>query len=176
MKRYDFDIQAEMSDIVGMLHGMIVYNFERLKRLVKDLSQEEMDARGCEEHSNSIAQLIRHLTVTDIYWVYRLQGQEAVPRSVLDKYGPMYDEEGRLPFIERLHLDTLMQEYNDVQELLREVCLSISDEELEHLVPFERGHRASIRWGLWHIADHSRHHYGQIVLLKKSLRANEAIR
>ncbi|OBY80950.1 hypothetical protein BBG47_03730 [Paenibacillus sp. KS1] len=34
-------------------------------------------------------------------------------------------------------------------------------------VPFENGHEATIRWGIWHIADHSRHHFANIVFMKK---------
>ncbi|WP_195576595.1 hypothetical protein [Paenibacillus sp. 1001270B_150601_E10] len=38
MKKYDFDIQDGMSGTIGMLHGMIIYHFKHLKRLVIDLA------------------------------------------------------------------------------------------------------------------------------------------
>ncbi|MCM3783429.1 DinB family protein [Neobacillus mesonae] len=173
MKHYDFEMNQEMDSTVGLLHSMVIYNFERLKRFVRDLSQEEIDYRAPKEEQNSIAQLLRHLAVVDLHWVYRLQAKE-VPEVWIHKLGPMIAEDGSLPVVRNISLNTLIQEYEQIQEMFRNVCMSIRDSQLEEQVPFENGNTASIRWGIWHVADHSRHHYAQIGALKKSYRAQNS--
>jgi len=86
----------------------------------------------------------------------------------------MYDKDGKLPAVQGLTLTALLSEYEEVQEELKRLCRGLQDEDLERVVPFENGHSASIRWGIWHIADHSRHHYANIAHLKKVYRSETA--
>lgn len=68
-----FDPVPRMSPTVGLLHAAVTSNYERLKRLVAGLNQTAIDYRGPQHQMNSIAQLLRHLAVVDLHWVYRLQ-------------------------------------------------------------------------------------------------------
>ncbi|KIL36334.1 hypothetical protein SD71_08575 [Cohnella kolymensis] len=156
-----------MSPTVGLLHSMVTYNYQRLNRLVIGLTQDQIDYKGPNNELNSIAQLLRHLAVVDLHWVYRLQSSE-VPSELTGKFGPMYDEEGKLPSVRNVPLHVLLEEYEQIQDMFREVCKKLSDADLDKVVPFENGNSSTIRWGIWHIADHSRHHYSSIVQLKKS--------
>lgn len=169
MKQYDLSRDPQMSPVVGLLHAMVKYNFERLKRLVSDLTADEMDYTGVNKDQNSIAQLLRHLTVVDLHWVYRLQAA-AMPVELQEQFGPMYDENGKLPIVRNIPLQILLDEYEHIQQMFRMVCLQKTDDDLLTIVPFENGNQASVRWGIWHIADHSRHHYANIAALKKMLR------
>ena len=169
MKVFDLEPESQMSPAIGLLHATVKYNFLRLKRLVKDSTLEGMVYKGSSSEYNSIAQLLRHLAVVDLHWVYRLQSAK-VPLELEEKYGPMYDESGKLPDVEEVRLQTLLDEYEVIQEMLRKVCLKLTDDDLCREVPFENGHRATVRWGIWHIADHSRHHYANIVHLKRMVR------
>lgn len=171
MKHYDFDIKPGMTGTAGLLHSMVRYNFERLKRQVKGLTQEEIDYKGKERNQNIIAELLRHLSVVDLNWVYRLQCKE-VPKEWIEKLGPMIDENGKLPAVHRISVSTLIQEYEQIQHMLEDICMNIKETQLEDQVPFENGNTASIRWGIWHVADHSRHHYAQIVGIKKQFLRN----
>lgn len=170
MKVFDLEPDPQMSPTIGLLHATVKYNFRRLKRLVKDLTQEEIDYKGPNGKDNSIAQLLWHLAVVDLYWVFRLQST-SVPDELMEKYGPMYDDDGKLPNVARVSLKTLLDQYEVIQEMLREVCLKLTDEDLCREVPFENGNLATVRWGTWHIADHSRHHYANIVHMKKLVRS-----
>ena len=172
MKHYDLSPDLAMSPTVGLLHAMIDYNYRRLLRLVEG-TEELLDYRGPRGELNSIGQLIRHLTVVDLHWVYRLQSRQ-VPKAQIQRFGPMYDEDGKLPAVQGLTLTALLSEYEEVQEELKRLCRGLQDEDLERVVPFENGHSASIRWGIWHIADHSRHHYANIAHLKKVYRSETA--
>ncbi|WP_425355421.1 DinB family protein [Saccharibacillus sacchari] len=165
MKHYDLDPDLFMSPIVGLLHSMVDYNYQRLLRLVEGC-ENVIDYKGPDNDLNSIGQLLRHLTVVDLHWVYRLQGRE-IPNEKINEFGPMYDVEGKLPMIQGISLDVLLSEYAGVQKQLKDVCMRFEDEDLNNIVPFEKGNSASIRWGIWHVADHSRHHYSNIAYLKK---------
>lgn len=166
MKLYDLQADPNMSTTIGLLHAMVVYNFQRLQRLVEGMTQEGIDYKGSQGELNSTAQLLRHLAVVDLHWVFRLQSA-SVPSELLETFGPMYDEDGKIPMVKNVSLQTLLDEYVHIQEMIRVVCLKKSDEDLDQIVPFENGNQVTVRWGIWHIADHSRHHYANIASLKK---------
>lgn len=165
-----FDLRGEstMSPIVGMLYAAVQENNVRLKSITEGMSQEELDYRGLNDEFNSTAQLIKHLLFVDLNWVYRIKNQ-VLPDALQIKHGPMLDEQHRLPRVEGISLSTLMCDYEEVMQMLRSVCTQLEDIDLDRVVLF--GHhnekQASIRWGLWHIADHSRYHQAHINLLRK---------
>lgn len=168
MSQFDLKPDIRMTPTIGLLHSMVTYNYERLKRLVQGLTQDQIDYRGPDNDLNSISQLLRHLSVVDLHWVYRLQSLE-IPKDYIAKYGPMYDSDGKLPYVKDIPLKTLIEQYDLIQEMFREVCMKLSDDDLLKDVPFENGHSSTVRWGIWHVADHSRHHYANIVHLKKRM-------
>ncbi|TFE19284.1 DinB family protein [Cohnella luojiensis] len=144
---------------------MISYNYLRLKRLIMD-TDEYLYYRGPNNDLNSIAQHVRHLMVVELHWIFRLQGKP-IPNEMIERYGPMYDEEGKLPLVFNMKLEDLITEYDEIQLKLKLICKQFKDEDLETQIPFENGNKATIKWGIWHIADHSRHHYSNIAFLKK---------
>jgi hypothetical protein len=145
LKIYDLHADPSMSPNIGLLHAMVVYNFQRLKRLVEGMTQDEIDYKGPHGELNSIAQLLRHLAVVDLHWVYRLQSA-SVPSELLEAFGPMNDEDGKIPLIKNVSLQTLLDEYMQIQEMFRGVCLKKTDDDLDEVVPFENGNRATVRW------------------------------
>lgn len=157
-----------MSPIVGMLYAAVKENNNRLRLITNDMSQNEIDYRGPDGKFNSTAQIIKHLTYVDLNWVYRIKDQP-VPASLQAQFGPMLDENNRLPMINGASLHSLMLKYEKVIELLTESCTQLTDADLDRVVTF--GHNdeksATIRWGIWHIADHSRYHQAHINQLRK---------
>lgn len=170
MKLFDFSPDSEMTPVIGLLHAAVKYNFVRLKQLVEDMTQEEIDYKGPNQELNSAAQLLRHLAVVDLHWVYRLQSK-SVPAAYRERFGPMYEEDGKLPMINGISLKALLDEYEEIQDMFRKVCLSKTDDDLSEIVPYGNENNATVRWGIWHIADHSRHHYADMVRLKKMVRS-----
>jgi uncharacterized damage-inducible protein DinB len=169
LKQYDLNPEEHMAPIVGLLYSMVTYNYLRLKRLVDGLTQEGIDYKGPNNELNSIAQLLRHLAVVDLHWVYRLQSSD-IPNELKEKFGPMYDQDGKLPLVNNISLKTLIKEYDHIQEMFRSVCEGLRDNDLLNVVPFENGNSSTVKWGIWHVADHSRHHYANIAYIKKLLR------
>ncbi|GAA0841698.1 DinB family protein [Paenibacillus glucanolyticus] len=164
------DLQGEenMSTMVGMLYGAVKENSQRLKSISEGMSQEEVDYKGPSSHYNSTAQLIQHILYVDLNWIYKLKGQP-LPQSLKDKYGPMIDDNNRLPMVKGIPLETLISNYEGVLNTLKDTCTQLTDADLDNIVTFghENEKQATIRWGLWHIADHNRYHQAHINQLRK---------
>jgi uncharacterized damage-inducible protein DinB len=165
---YDLPGESGMSPIVGMLYSAVKENSERLQWITAGMSQEEVDYKGLDDNFNSTAQLIKHISYVDLNWVYRIKGQP-LPQSLIEQYGPMIDENGRLPMVEGTSLNELISRYEAVIGILKDACMQITDADLERVVTFghENEKRATLRWGIWHIADHSRYHQAQINQLRR---------
>ncbi len=157
-----------MTPIVGMLYSAVVQNSQRLQLITKGMSQEEVDFKGPNHTHNSTAQLLRHIAYVDLNWVYRMKGQP-LPVSLQEEYGPMIDANHRLPMVKGVSLNTLVSKYEHVIRMLKDTCTHITDEDLDKIVTFghENEKQATLRWGLWHMADHSRYHQAHINQLRK---------
>ncbi|RKN60849.1 DinB family protein [Paenibacillus ginsengarvi] len=165
---YDLEGEANMSPVVGMLYSAVKENSQRLRFITEGMSQQEVDYKGPDNNFNSAAQLIKHIMYVDLNWVYKMKGQP-FPDSLKEQYGPMIDANNRLPMVEGMSLNTLMSYNEGVLQMLEDTCTQLTDADLGNVVTF--GHhnekQATIRWGLWHMADHSRYHQAHINLLRK---------
>lgn len=83
----------------------------------------------------SSSQLLRHLAVVDLHWVYRLKG-EPVSEEHKQVYGPIFDEHGRIPMIRGISLEQLLHEYDQVQQMLEAVCMELTDADLGQILSF----------------------------------------
>ncbi len=45
------------------------------KKLVEVTDEKELVFKGLKNNENSIGQLLQHLAVVDLHWVYRLKGE-----------------------------------------------------------------------------------------------------
>lgn len=165
---YDLPGQETMSPIVGLLFSAIKENYQRLQLITDGMSQNEVDYKGPNNSFNSTAQLIQHIMRVDLNWVYRIKG-ESLPQELQERYGPMIDENQMLPMVKGISLKTLISNYDQVIKMLEAECSQLKDTELDQVVTFghENEKQATIRWGLWHMADHSRYHQANINQLRK---------
>jgi uncharacterized damage-inducible protein DinB len=162
---FDLKGDSEMDSAVGTLYSMVEGNYKRLKAIVHGMSQEELDYKGPEKNYNSTAQLLKHLAYVDLNWVFRIK-DEILPSVLEEQFGPMLDEKNKLPIINGISLNELLKNYDDVVNMLKAFCLELTDKQLNHIVDYENGNKATIRWGIWHIADHSRYHQAHINQLR----------
>ncbi|WP_078435465.1 DinB family protein [Metabacillus halosaccharovorans] len=165
---YDLPGEANMSQIVGILYSTVKENSQRLQSITAGMSQEEVDYKGPNNKYNSTAQLIKHIMYVDLNWVYRIK-EKPLPDSLKEQYGPMIDENDRLPMVKGIALNTLMDQYEGVLKTLKDTCIHLTDADLDKVVTFghENEKKATIRWGLWHMADHNRYHQAHINQLRK---------
>lgn len=166
----DLRLERNMNPQVAILYAMVMDTFKRLQKLVEGIDEKELSFRGSENNENSIGQLLQHLAVVDLHWVYRLKG-EAVPLVLENKYGPMLNGVGELPSLKKQTLQQLMQDYEAVHHMFYEECMKLTENDLTREVFYEKEENATIRWGIWHIADHNRYHQAHISQLRKLYRA-----
>ncbi|MGD6892008.1 DinB family protein [Bacillus mobilis] len=166
----DLHLEKNMNLQVAILYATVTDTFKRLQKLVEGTDEKELSYKGSENNENSIGQLLQHLAVVDLHWVYRLKGEE-VPRTLNNIYGPMLNEAGKLPSLRQQTLQQLMQDYDAVQRMIYEECMKLTENDLTREVFYEKGETATIRWGIWHIADHNRYHQAHISQLRKLYRA-----
>lgn len=162
---FDLKPNKNMDQITGLLHATVSDTYLRLKDLVKGMTQGEIEYTGPNRDLNSTAQLLRHLAVVDLHWVYRFKG-EPIMEEHKQIYGPMLDENGRIPLVKGVSLEQLLHEYDQVQQMFEAICMELTDSDLNRRVYYENGAEATTRWGIWHIADHSRYHQASIKQLK----------
>ncbi len=85
----------------------------------------------------------------------------------------MIDENNNLPMVSGVSRDTLISQYEGVITDLKETCEQLTDADLDRVVTF--GHdlekQATLRWGIWHMADHNRYHQAHINQLRKWFKA-----
>ncbi|MGE6598327.1 DinB family protein [Bacillus proteolyticus] len=162
----DLYLEKDMNPQVAILYATVLDTFKRLQNLVEGTEEDELSFKGSENNENSIGQLLQHVAVVDLHWVYRLRGEE-VPQGLKNKYGPMLNEIGELPSLRKDTLQELMQDYEAVQHMFYEECMKLTENDLTREVSYEKGESATIRWGIWHIADHNRYHQAHINRLRK---------
>ncbi|MGW9019148.1 DinB family protein [Priestia megaterium] len=165
----DLQLDDEMEPSVALLYATVADTYKRLKPLVMDVDQEELFFKGANNEMNSIGQLLRHLAVVDLHWIYRFKNKP-IPSGVQKEYGPLIELTGQLPSVKDTTIVDLINNYEKVQMMFRLECIKISEKDLTRVVSYENGQTATIRWGIWHIADHSRYHQAHISLLKKLYR------
>ncbi|HFJ9420248.1 hypothetical protein COK69_10620 [Bacillus cereus] len=166
----DLYLEKNMNPQVAILYATVADTFKRLQKLVEGTDGKELSFKGLKNNENSIGQLLQHLAVVDLHWVYRLKG-EPVPMALDNIYGPMLNEVGELPSLRKHTLQQLMQDYEAVQHMFYEECLKLTENDLTREVFYEKEENATIRWGIWHIADHNRYHQAHISQLRKLYRA-----
>ncbi|MFA1712614.1 DinB family protein [Peribacillus frigoritolerans] len=64
-------------------------------------------------------------------------------------------------------LDVLIHDYDDVISMIKSLCHQLTDKQLNQTVEYENGNEGTIKWGIWHIADHNRYHQAHISQLRK---------
>jgi hypothetical protein len=87
--------------------------------------------------------------------------------ELLEKHGPMWDDNCHIPEIKGISLDVLLRDYDDIMSMLKSACLQLTDKQLKQIVNYGNGKQATIQWGIWHIADHNRYHQAHINQLRK---------
>lgn len=72
----DLHLEKDMNPNVAILYATVRDTFERLQNLVEGTEEKELSYKGPENDENSIGQLLQHLAVVDLHWVYRLKGKK----------------------------------------------------------------------------------------------------
>lgn len=151
--------------------SLVEHAFRRLRRLVEDMDQDELEYSGPAGAPNSTASLLRHLAVVDLAYLHLIKG-EPLPEDLQAEYGPYRDETGRIPVVRGLGAEELLRQYERVIEMAREYLQTLTDADAERPVHVPWWPQpATVRYVLWHMAGHSMFHQGQIQRLKEWYKA-----
>ncbi|TDQ36444.1 DinB family protein [Aureibacillus halotolerans] len=168
MDKRDLQGPQQMAPQVGVFFAMIHENYQRMSSSLEGATLEELEYKGSDNAQNSIAQLVRHLAYIDLRWIYRMRG-ESLPASSEIAYGPLLVNNA-LPPVQGQTLDVLLAKYDAVMQMLKDTCITLTDQELQRALPFEHN-EATIRWALWHMADHNRYHQAHMNCLRAMYKA-----
>lgn len=102
----DLYLEKNMNPQVAILYATVADTFKRLQKLVEGTDEKELSFKGLKNNENSIGQLLQHLAVVDLHWVYRLKG-EPVPLALDNIYGPMLNEAGEPAQFKKTYIATI---------------------------------------------------------------------
>jgi len=122
---------------------------------------------------NSIGQLLRHIALVELDWVFTdLSRGEALPKTappILLLDGPMAD-----PGLQPLEIFTAVLEYARKETRTRLGRYGRDEIETSRESAGKGARRVfNVRWILLHLLDHEAQHAGQILLLKRMLKNKE---
>lgn len=151
--------------------GLVEHAFRRLRNLVQDMDQDELEYSGPAGAPNSTASLLRHLAFVDLGYLHCIKG-EPIPEDLEAEYGPYHDETGRIPAVRGRSVEDLLQPYQRVIDMVRDYLRTQTDADAERPVRVPWWPEpATVRYVLWHMAGHSMFHQGQIRRLREWYRA-----
>lgn len=102
--------RKDMHPSISIFYSMVEENYYRLLSSLENLSSDELHYKGTKGTSNSIAQLLTHLSYVDLLWIYRIN-DEALPQALEKQYGPMVDKNGSLPSVSGQSLQNILHQY-----------------------------------------------------------------
>lgn len=150
---------------LALLFGQVETAERFLVWLTQRCSQEEMEYRGPAGDRNSIATLILHIAGCNLMWVYPILQDRPVPEELQGRF-ILHEGDGPMPAVVGLPAAELLDRHRESVAHLREYLLTLSDADLDRTVSMGPEVEATIRWGLWHIAEHSMLHQGHIRWLR----------
>ena len=84
------------------MYATVADTFNRLQRLVEGTEENELSYKGSENNENSIGQLLQHLAVVDLHWVYRFK-EKMFRQHLKINMNYMLNEVGELPSLRKTH-------------------------------------------------------------------------
>jgi uncharacterized damage-inducible protein DinB len=156
----------EVAPALAVSVAQVEDTFRRLSSLVSGMTPEELAFTGPVE--NSTATLVAHLALTDLAYLHEIMGRQ-MPDALEAEFGPYQTPDGKLPRVTGKSAADLLARYGQVMELARTNLKTLTDAERPVAVPWW-GRPATVRFVLWHMAQHSIHHQAHIQLLKAAYR------
>lgn len=166
-----FDVREPgLSGERALLYGQIRDAHRQLRQTVEQMTDAELAYAGPRGTDNSSLSILLHLAFADAYLGRLATGME-VPDHLKQRLGPPRDEAKRLPKPgPELGRDQILALIEEVHGHVRAALERMGDHDLDRTMPFGRQDEATARWVLWHMADHTMLHLGQIRLLLQQAR------
>lgn len=165
------DERATLSPPSGMQRevGLLFAQLEEVRRRTRDevlrMSSKDLDRRVA-GYDHSIGVHLLHIAGAEYFWIYHVVEGRPIPDWVQKEYGPG-DLDGEASRSHRgHHADFYLGKLHEVRAVTEALCWRLQDAALDDLrAAF--GRDQSLRWILFHLAEHEAHHLGQVLLLKR---------
>lgn len=163
--------ESSLSGEFALLYAQIRDAYQRLGELVADMNEAELHYAGPAGTDNCTAAILLHLAVGDADMAARWAGV-TLPAGRRERLGPGRDEAGRLPAPPAgWTAGDSLAALDEIHGHLRTTLAGMSPADLERRSSFRKVHEVTLRWALWHMAEHSMLHQGQIRVLKRQARS-----
>jgi uncharacterized damage-inducible protein DinB len=140
-----------------------------LKRLVQDMSLEELDWRP--EGGSSTGSLLYHIAAIEADWLYfDVLGARQFPPDMETFFSyEVRDEDGRLTAVVGETIDQHLHRLDAVREATLAVFrqMDLADWQRARKLP---EYDMTPAWALYHLIEHEAHHRGQIAMLRSLYR------
>ena len=155
----------ELSPKVSYWYSLLDETRGRLLRILKKLTDEELDYSPNEEFFETIGTLLLHIAGVEWSWIFEdIDGKEMDYEEF--KYGFALRPDVNLPQLKGKSKQYYMDKLEKVRKQVLERLKNLSDEELVKQVG-SSSEKYSIEWILFHILEHEAMHIGQILFLKR---------
>lgn len=150
---------------LSLLYGQIDTAQQFLFWLIQRCTPDELEYRGPAGDRNSIASLVLHIAGCNLQWVFKVLQRQPIPADLQERF-ICHEGEGPLPEVRGLSAQELMDRHRETVGMVKAYMLTLRDTELDRVVSLGPRVDASVRWGLWHLAEHSMLHQGHIRWLR----------
>ncbi|NPD89060.1 MAG: DinB family protein [Asgard group archaeon] len=155
----------ELSPRVALWYSLMYETRERLFRVLRDLTQEELDYTPDERKFETIGTLLFHIAAVEWSWIF-----EDIDEQKMDfeefKHGFALNPEVNIPQLKNQRLQFYVNKLEKIRQEVYQRLKKFKDEDLDRIVESE-GEKYSIEWILFHLIEHEAMHIGQIQLLKR---------
>jgi uncharacterized damage-inducible protein DinB len=141
--------------------------FQRLTRIVGEMSEPAaFEYRGPDGDMNSVAMLVAHLAWVDMEYLHLIMGKP-IPAELEAEYGPVEDENGRIPVVTGRPAAELLARCRRVVDMMQAYFADKPDAEAtrELTIPWWP-EPTTVRYVLWHMTAHAIHHHTQMKRLQ----------
>jgi hypothetical protein len=146
---------------VAVLDGQVADAFGRLRRLVGEMTQAELEYAGTRGDRNGAASLPAHLAHVALTWLLHVQGRELTAEQQAE-IGPAREADGRIPVVTRRAAGKVPARYPRVQDMLHACTATLGDADQGRAHPAWHGNEVPTSWVPWRLAEQSIWHQAHI--------------
>lgn len=155
----------ELSSRIALWYSVMHETRERLFRVLRDLTQEELDYTPDERKFETIGTLLLHITAVEWSWIFEdIDGKEMDYEEF--KHAFALRPEVNIPQLKNQKIQFYISKLKEIRDDVYQRLTNFKDDDLDKIIG-SGSDKHSVEWILFHIIEHEAMHIGQIQLLKR---------
>ncbi len=155
----------ELSPRVALWYSVMHETRERLFRVLRDLTQEELDYTPNERKFETIGTLLLHIAAVEWSWIFEDIGGKEMDYEEF-KHAFALRPEVNIPQLKDQSIQFYIDKLKEIREDVYQRLANFEDDDLDKIIGSDSD-KHSIEWILFHIVEHEAMHIGQIQLLRR---------